>query len=158
MIALSWKIGAVLVAAAALATAGVIYYHHIDQQGYDRAVSDRAKQDLVAVVGRITENAAIGVKQDALNVFLTKAKDEELAPVRARIAVAPSLRPGAGLCGSAPTSKAEDASSGDGANPPGRLVRSDVDRDLRALKLAVEEDLATGRTCQAWGKENGFIP
>jgi hypothetical protein len=34
----------------------------------------------------------------------------------------------------------------------------DVERDLVALKLAVEEDLATGRACQAFLQKNGLVP
>lgn len=128
------------------------------QAGYDAAVAERTTRDLVAVVGRVQDNAALETKYGAINIKITEVKNEELAPVRARIA-AERVRVGPAICGG-PTAapEAEDAAGGDGADPAGRLVRADVDRDLRALKLQVEEALATGRACQAWGREHGFVP
>jgi prophage endopeptidase len=151
----SWKIGAALVLVAALAAAHTYRVHQADQHGFDRATSERAARDLTAVVKRVTENTALSIKQDSINAVLTKVKNEELAPVRSRID-AERVRVGTAICGPAATTKTEDAAGGDSADPPGRLVRPDIDRDIRALKLAVEEDLATGRACQAFGRENGF--
>jgi hypothetical protein len=67
---------------------------------------------------------------------------------------------GAAVCGDGPAAPAEahGAAGGDGTDPPGRLVRPDVERDLVALKLAVEEDLATGRACQAVLQAEGMVP
>jgi prophage endopeptidase len=158
LIPLPWKIGGALALAGALAAAGVAYHHHVFQMGFDAAVAARAARDAVAVISRVQSNTALGIKQDAINTFIMKAKDEELAPVRSRIAAAPSVRVGTAICGPTAPAQAEDAASSDGTDPPGRLVRPDVDRDIRALKLAVEEDLATGRACQAFGRENGFWP
>jgi prophage endopeptidase len=158
LVPLSWKIGAALALVGALATAHTWRVHQADRDGFDRAVSERGARDAVAVVARVQDNAALSIKQDSINAVLTKVKNEELTPVRSRIAAAPSVRVGTAICGPAPAAQAQDAGSGDGANPSGRLVRPDVDRDIRALKLAVEEDLATGRACQAWGKKNGFVP
>lgn len=157
LIPLPWKIGGALALAGALAAAGAAYHHHVYQQGFDAAVAERATRDAVSVVTRVQSNTALSIKQDAINTFLAKAKNEELAPVRSRIA-AERVRVGTAICGPAAPTETEDAAGGDGANPPGRLVRSDVDRDIRTLKLAVEEDLATGRACQAFGRENGFWP
>jgi prophage endopeptidase len=153
----SWKIGAALALAAALAAAGSAYRHHVYQQGFEAAVDQRAARDGVAIATRVKGNVDIGIKQDALNKFLTKDKDEKLNPVVQRIYV-DRVRIGTASCGPAAATKTDDASSGDGADSPGRLVREDVERDTRALTEAVELDLATGRTCQAWGKANGFWP
>jgi prophage endopeptidase len=152
-------LGALVAAAVvSLGTAAAAYHHHVYQQGWDAAVADRASHDLIAVVNRTKENATLSIKQDAINAVLTKAKNEELAPVASRIA-AERVRVGAALCnGPATPAKAESAAGGDSADPPGRLVRQDVDRDIRALKLAVEEDLATGRACQRFLQENGLVP
>lgn len=151
-----WWTGAGLVLAGALAAGAAAYHHHVYQQGYDTAVAERAARDSLAVVTRLQENSALGMKQNSINDILTKAKNEELAPVRSRIA-AERVRVGTGICGPAAATEAEGTGSGDSADPPGRLVRSDIDRDIMALKLAVEEDLATGRACQAFINENGLI-
>lgn len=141
----------------ALAGAGIAYHHHVYQQGFDAAVSERATRDAVAVVARVQDNAVLSIKQNSINDILTKAKNEELAPVRSRIA-AERVRVGTGICGPAAATEAEGTGSGDSADPPGRLVRPDIDRDIMALKLAVEEDLATGRACQAFVTGNGLVP
>jgi hypothetical protein len=135
------------------------YGIHQYEAGHAAAVSERAAQDAVAIITRTKDNAVLSIKQDAINAALTKAKNEELDPVRGRIATAPGVRVGAAICpgGPAAASQAEGATGSDGADPPGRLVRADVDRDLRALTLAVEEDLATGRACQRFLQENGLV-
>lgn len=153
----SWKIGAVLALAGALFAIDAYRVHAADKAGFDRATSERAARDAVAVFTKVKENEAIGIKQAATNFNVTKVKNEELAPVVQRIYV-DRVRVGAGTCGPAASTKTDDAASSDGANSPGRLVREDVERDTRALTEAVEQDLATGRACQAWGRENGFVP
>lgn len=153
----SWKIGAVLVLAAALVAVDAWRVHAADQAGFDRATSERAARDAVAVFNRTKENEATSIKQAATNVTITKVKNEELAPVVRTIYV-DRVRVGAGTCGPATTAKTDDAAGRDGADSPGRLVREDVERDTRTLTEAVEQDLATGRACQAWGRENGFVP
>ena len=153
-----WKAGAALALAGALAAGAAAYRSHVWHAGYDNAVSDRAARDLVAVVGRVQDNAVLMTQQHTINVEITKAKNEELAPVAAVIATR-RVRVGPAICsGPAAPAKAESAGSGDGADSPGRLVREDVERDIRALKLAVEQDLATGRTCQAFIERNWMAP
>lgn len=152
-----WKAGAALALVAAVAAAGIVYRAHVWQLGHDAAVSERARRDAVAIITRTQDNAALSIKQDAINAYILKAKHEELAPVVKRIYV-DRVRVGAGTCGPAAAAKAEDAASGDSTDSAGRLVREDVERDTRALDEAVEQHLATGRACQAWGKENGFAP
>lgn len=157
LIPLPWKIGGALALVGALVAAGAAYHHHVYQQCFDAAVSERAARDLVAVVTRTNENVAIGIKQNAINAFIAKDKDEKLAPVVQRIYV-DRVRVGTASCGPAATTEATGTSGSDGANPPGRLVREDVERDTRALSVAVEQDLATGRACQAFVIGNGLAP
>lgn len=154
---LLWKAGAGVVLAATLVAAGAAYRQHVYQLGYDTAVGDRAARDGVAILHRTAENVVVADKQASINTIISKVKNEELAPVRERIVVE-RVRVGTGICGPAGTPDPEGAAGGDGTDPPGRLVRPDVERDIRALKLAVEEDLATGRACQAFVRENGRVP
>lgn len=149
---------AAVLVGASLVGGAAAYHHHVYQQGYDAAVSARAAQDASAVFHRVRDNAALSIKQDSINAILTKVKNEELAPVITRI-VTQRVRVGDAICGGPATpAKTEDAAGSDRADPPGRLVRPNIERDLVALKMAVEQDLATGRSCQAWGAANGFIP
>lgn len=152
----SWKVGAVLLMAGALFAADAYRVHRADQRGFDRSTSERAARDASALFHRLQDNAAVAAENTDINKFLTKDHDEKLAPVITRI-VTERVRVGTGICGPAPTAQAEDAGSGDDADSRGRLVRPDIERDLVALKLAVEKDLATGRACQAFGRKHGFI-
>jgi prophage endopeptidase len=154
---LSWKIGAVAALVGALTVGHTVRVRHACQAGYDTAVSERAARDAVAVITRTQDNAALAIKQDNINHIITKVKNEELAPVRERIVIQ-RVHVGTAICGPAATPEAESAAGSDRADPPGRLVREDVDRDIRALKLAVEEGLATGRACQAFLVQNGLVP
>lgn len=129
------------------------------QTGYDDAVAARAKADANAERKRTSENATEAARQVVSNTTITEKKHEELAPVRERI-VTRRVYVGSALCGDRPAAPAEaqGAPGSDETDPPGRLVRPDVERDLVALKLAVEEDLATGRACQAVLKDEGMVP
>lgn len=154
-----WQ-GIALVLAVLLVVAGVgiIYAHSAgDQEGFERATSERAARDAVAIVGRVRDNAVLSIKQDNINQIITRTKNEEIAPVVQRIYV-DRVRVGAGTCGSASATVTDGASVSDGTDPPGWLVREDVERDTRALSEAVERDLATGRACQAFVRENGMAP
>lgn len=137
--------------------AGATYRDHVYQLGYDAAVAERAAADTLAVLRRTEENAALAQHQGETNLKITEAKHEELAPVRERIVVE-RVRVGSAICGPAAPAEAEGAAGGDEANPAGRLVRPDVERDIVALKLEVEEHLATARACQATLRENGMAP
>ncbi len=152
-----WKAGgvAVLVVLLGLWHGAQVKTAYAD--GHAAAVAQRAAQDALAVSTRLTENAATSVKQAATNVAITKVKNEEITPVRRRIA-ADRVRIGRAICGPTSAPIAESSASSDGTNPSGRMVRADIERDIRALKLAVEEDLATGRACQAFLLENGLTP
>jgi hypothetical protein len=133
MIPLPWKIGAAIVLAGALVAAGATYHHHVYQQGFGAAVSERAMRDSLAVIHRATDNTALAIKQGAINTFIEKATHEELAPVVARIA-ADRVRVGPAICnGPTATAKAESTSSGDAADTTGRLLRPDLERDIKSL-------------------------
>jgi len=157
IIPLPWKIGAAAAAIALLAAAHIHQVHAARAAGFRDAVDLRAARDANATTARLRENLATGAKQDASNIIITKAKNEELAPVVRRIYV-DRVRVGTGVCGPSSPAQTEGPAGGDRADPPGRLVREDVERDLRALKEAVEQDLATGRACQAFVRENGLVP
>lgn len=156
---LGLRICAVLALLGALLLGGAAIHHHAYTQGHDDAVVERATQVAAAIITRANDNAALAIEQGATNSIITKAKNEELAPVRERV-VTQRVYVGSAMCsgGPAATTETESASGGDGADPPRRLVRDDVERDTRALDLAVEEDLATGRTCQAFVDKNGMSP
>lgn len=159
MSATLWRGVAVLLAVLLAASGvGIVYAHSAgEQEGFERATSERAARDAVAIFARVRDNAVLSVKQDSINEIITRTKNEEVAPVVQRIYV-DRVRVGAGTCGPASAANADGASGGDGANSSGRLVRDDVERDTRALTEAVELDLATGRACQAFVRENGMAP
>jgi prophage endopeptidase len=154
-------IGSILVVGALFT--GVLGLKHYGAERYDAghaaAIAERAQADAKAVRTRITDNTALAAKQAASNATITEQKHEEIQPVRERI-VTQRVYVGPAVCGDGPpaTAEAQGAGSGDGTDSPGRLVRPDVERDLVALKLAVEEDLATGRACQAVLKSEGMVP
>jgi len=129
------------------------------QDGHDDAVAARAKVDADAERKRTRENAGVADHQSASNATITEKTHEEIQPVRERI-VTHRVYVGSALCGDRPAAPAEAQSppGSDEADSPGRLVRPDVERDIVALKLAVEEDLATGRACQAVLKDEGMAP
>lgn len=141
-------------------------------EGHAAAVTERAAADLAATVNRVIENQAEAVRQRADNIDITKVKNEELAPVVARIDAAPRMRRPSAICDGPPLpAKATSAASSNSANSPGRLgepnagrdpepqvVREDIDRDLKAYEITVEKDLATGRVCQAFLDKNGLVP
>ena len=155
------RLAAAVMLVLVLLVAGVLgvrwYGTHQYQAGRTAAVEERAAADALAVLRRTEENAVLAQRQGETNLKITEAKHEELAPVRERIVVE-RVRVGAAICGPAAASHPDSAASGDSADPPGRLVRPDVERDIVALTLAVEEDLATGRACQAFLRENGMVP
>jgi prophage endopeptidase len=124
--------------------------------GRAAAVSERAAADALAVLHRTEENSALVASQGVINLKITETKNEEMQPVRERI-VTQRVYVGSGICGPAATAETEIPAGGNEADPPGRLVRSDVERDLVALKLAVEEDLGTGRACQAAAHKHGLV-
>jgi hypothetical protein len=128
--------------------------------GYAAAIAERAQADAAAVLKRTRENVAQAARQDETNANITKEKDDEIADLRRRLAAAPRLRVGPSVCPDRPaaTAQAQGPAGGDGADPSGRLVSSRADADFRQLIEAVEQDLATGRACQTFVRENGLVP
>jgi Tfp pilus assembly protein PilV len=136
------------------------YGNHRYDAGHAAAVAERAQVDAAAALKRTRENTATGAKQAADNATITKEKDDEIADLRRRLAVAPRLRVGPSVCPdrSAASAQAQGPAGGDSADPPAGLVSSRADADFKQLIEAVEQDLATGRACQAFIEKNGLVP
>lgn len=157
LIPTGYKIGAALALAAVLAAAHVWSVHAADQRGFDRAVAQRAASDAKAVLAHTAENAATAVKQAATNTTITKAKNDEIAPVVQRIYV-DRVRVGPGICPAAGSANTESPAGGDGPAAGVRMVSQRTEADIRELETKVETFLATGRACQAFVRENGMVP
>lgn len=108
-----------------------------------------AKAQDAAIIQRVTENQALIDKYAADNAAITKAKNEEIAAVSSSLAV--SLRRGAGIC-ARPASAPEASPTGgsDAASAPSELFRPDIDWDLRATMMEMEEVAGTARACQSY--------
>lgn len=157
-----WLCG--LIVAAALIAAGGVAVHAYGARRYDAgraaAIAERAQADAAAVLRRTKDNAALAAHQSESNLAITKEKDDEIADLRARIAAAPRLRVGTAVCPDRPAAatQAESATGSDSTDPSAGLVSSRADADFKQLIEAVEQDLATGRACQAFIRENGLVP
>jgi len=132
--------------------------HHVRSE-WDAATVATERAQSQAITDRLASNARVADKQTAANAAITQEKNHEISILTARVNAASRLRVGPAICGgpAAPT-EAPSTSSGDGPDSPGRLVREDIDRDFKALIVAVETDLATGRACQAFVIANGLAP
>ena len=151
-------------ALAALLLGAVLGMKHYGAERYDAghaaAIAERAQADAAAVLKRTRDNAVQASHQDETNANITKEKDDEIADLRRRLAAAPRLRVGPSICPDRPAApaQAQGAPGGDGADPSPGLVSSRADADLKQLIQAIEQDLATGRACQAFVRENGLVP
>lgn len=136
------------------------YGAHRYDAGHAAAIAERAAADAAAVLHRTQDNAALAAHQSESNLAITKEKDDEIADLRRRLAAAPRLRVGPSVCPDRPAApaQAEGPTSGNGADPSAGLVSSRADADFKQLIQAVEQDLATGRACQAFVRENGLVP
>lgn len=102
-----------------------------------------------AIIQRVTENQALIDKNAADNAAITKAKNEEIAAVRSSLAV--SLRRGAGICaGSARAPEVAATGGGDEASTASGTFRPDIQRDIGAALMEMEEVAATARACQSF--------
>lgn len=119
------------------------------QGKWDASKAQIAQAQDAAIIQRVTENQALIDKNAADNAAITKAKNEEIAAVRSSLAV--SLRRGAGIC-ARPASAPEVPATGssDAASAPSELFRPDIDRDLRATMMEMEEVASTARACQSF--------
>lgn len=163
MSALERWLAGLIVAAALLVVAGLgvkWYGAHRYDDGRAAAIEERTQADAAAVLERTRANAAQTAHQDETNSTITKEKDDEIADLRRRLAAAPRLRVGPSVCPDRPaaTAQAESPAGGDSADPSAGLVSSRADTDFKQLIEAVEQDLATGRACQAFVEKNGLAP
>jgi prophage endopeptidase len=130
------------------------------QAGHAAAIAERAQADTKAVRARVADNKAVATQQAADNATITKEKDDEIADLRQRLAAAGRLHVGTAVCPDRPAAPAqtESAARGDGTDPSAGLVSAAADRDFKQLISDVEQDLATGRACQAFVQKNGLVP
>lgn len=162
----AWVYGAVLLIV--LAGAGILHQRAAgDAQGRAavQKLWDADKAALVAaeskaVAQRVADNAVLAAQQVATSAAITKAYDEEISTVRARLVAAERMRRPA-FCASAgpaaPTG-AGGAENGLAADPAGGLLPDAVERDIQALILETEQVATTGRACQAFVRGNGMAP
>lgn len=163
MTALERWIAGLIVAAALVGLGGLAvhaYGAHRFDAGRADAIEERAQADAAAVLRRTQDNAALAAHQSEGNLAITKEKDDEIADLRRRLAAAPRLRVGPSVCPDRPAApaNAESPAGGDRADPSAGLVSARADADFKQLIEAVEQDLATGRACQAFVEKNGMVP
>lgn len=153
-----YRVLALVLLAAALVGFGWVQGAQHVQDKWNAEHAARAQAVADAVLARVAANKLEVDRQAAINQKITKGKEDEIAKLTARLNAAGRLRVGPAICGGgpAPAAQAADAGGGHGADSPGWLVRNDVDQDLKALILAVEKDLSTGRACQAAAREHGL--
>ena len=124
---------------------------------WDAEKGAHAAAESRAVAQRNADNLAQARQQAATSAAITKAYDEEITAVRARLAAERMRRPA--FCtsaGPAAPAGAGGATGGLEADPVGGLLPDAVDRDIQALILQTEEVAATGRACQAFVRANGM--
>jgi hypothetical protein len=157
-----WLAG--LIVAAALLAVGGLAVHAYGARRFDDgradAIEERARADAAAVLKRTRDNATVAGQQATDNAHITKEKDDEIADLRRRLAAAPRLRVGPSVCPDRPAApaQAQGPAGGDGADSSAGLVSNRADAEFKQLIEAVEQDLATGRACQAFIEKNGFVP
>ncbi len=154
---LPYAAGAVLV----LAVVGERHWHGSNeyQRGRKDLTNELAKAALTDTTAKLAKNEVSKAAQVADNKDITKDKHEELTPVVKRITESGRLRSGSGLCPKpAARPEASGPGSSDSTDPASRLVREDVDRDIKSLMIEVENHLATGRACQSFLEKNGLTP
>ena len=161
-----WLYGAVLLCV--LAGAGMLHQRSLGaaqgrvavQALWDADKKARATAETKAVAQRAAENLAQARQQAANALAITKAYDEEINDVRARLAAAERMRKPA-FCASAGPAAPAGASGAEGgasADTASGLRPDAVARDIQALILQTEEVAATGRACQAFVRENEMAP
>lgn len=128
------------------------------QAKWDADKAARKKAEDAAIAKRAQDNALEKERQDAIVDRIKEQYNVEIGKLRNDVATAKRVRVGTAICGqgtSSPT-KASGTEGSNVANPGAGLVREDVERDIRALMINVEEALATGRACQNFLIDNGF--
>ena len=147
------------------AAVGGVYLHaHGVTQGraavqalWDVDNKARADAETKAVAGRAAENLAQAKQQAATALAITKAYDEEITTVRARLTAAERMRKPAFCASAGPAAPAggSGAEGGAAADPASGLLPDAVVRDIQALILQTEEVAATGRACQTFIRDSG---
>jgi K+-sensing histidine kinase KdpD len=150
------------------AVVGGVYLHaHGASQGraalqvlWDTDKATRAAVETKAVARRAAENLAQAKQQATTALAITKAYDEELYDVRARLASAERMRKPAFCASAGPAAPdtAESPASSNAANPANGLLPDAVAQDIQAVILHTEEVAAAGRACQRFVRENGMAP
>jgi|SRR5450830_465281 len=107
---------------------------------------------------RSTDNRVLVAKQKLDSANIQRKYDEEITTARTAAARRERMRIGTALCPTTGSSETGGASGGNGANPGARLVSDDIERDIRALEVRVEEAFASGRAAQAFIRANGLAP
>ena len=160
-----WLYGAMLVCL--LAGAGMLYQRMLGnaqgraavQAQWNADKQRRAAAETKAVAQRAAENLAQARQQAAAALAITKAYDEEINDVRARLAAERMRKPAfcasAGPAAQAGAGGAEGGAAGDSA---GGLLPDAVARNIQALILQTEEVAATGRACQRFVRKNCMAP
>lgn len=156
---LVWRVLAALSIATVLFVSGYAYGYRHEKTAWALADAARVLAGNAAIINRVADNANEASVQKSHNAEITKEKNDQLGPVHISIAATPRLRSGAAFCPGF-TSPANPPGTGGSVvtDPGGGLVRADADRDIRALMVAVEGALATGRACQAFVLANGMAP
>lgn len=147
-----WKL---LLVVAALLAVKVHEQHAIKVTMDAYQAAEKVANDLM-VDKRREDNRALAAKQQLDSSNIQRKFDEEIATVRTAAARRERMRIGTALCPVAGSSEASGAGGGNGANSGGRLVPDDIDRDIRALEVKVEEAFAAGRAAQAFIRANGL--
>lgn len=158
MILIPYRMAAICTLALALFAGGYWQGYRHEHAAWIADVSRREKAESIAIIARNADNAKLAEQQAKTNADITKAHDEELASVRARLAAATRMRRPAFCGGPATPAQAESTASSTPADPAGGLVPEPVDRNIQALILRTEEVAATARACQAFITENGMVP
>jgi hypothetical protein len=118
-------------------------------------VIEKAEYEEKANDARIEEQQ----KQATINESVKKGHANEISKIRASIASAPKLRVGSAICGEFVKSPEATSTSGSiEADTRTRVVRDDIDRDIKSLELVVEEAFATCRSAQKFITANGLAP
>lgn len=157
-------LGAIKAAAVAALLLGVFWFgHKTGAQGvqvkWDAETAARANAEKSAVLDRVAQNQQIFRQQEITNQNITKAHDDELNQVRAAIAGAPRVRPGAALCsGFAAAAEANSASGSNAADTGGGVLSPEMDGAVKSLIMEMEQAAAAGRSCQRFITQNGLAP
>lgn len=140
--------------------------HYIDvgraevQAKWEKDKIARKQAEELAEADRKAANAREKERQDRVTQTITEKYHADLAKVRGDLAAAKRVRVGTAICGqgSSGATQAPGAQGSEPADTGTRVVREDIERDIRTMMVVVEEAFATGRACQSFIRDNGFAP